>query len=73
MIHVREEVEANPEIVEAEPQQVSPLGVSLRAERMMHLVFLAIAAAIILLSFLMSSVGESMVFLPGASLPMPDT
>ena len=68
-----DESEVDPEMVVAEPQMVSPLGVSLRAERMMHIVFLAISGSIMLLSVLMRSVGETMVFMPGSSFPMPDT
>ena len=45
----------------------------LRAEFIFHLALLIAAVSVILLSFLMRSVGESLVFLPWSSLPMPES
>ena len=43
----------------------------LRKEMSYHLVALAVAITVIVLSFVMRSVGQEMVFLPGASFPLP--
>ena len=43
------------------------------AEFYMHLLFFAAAAAVLLLSCCMSVVGSSLVYLPGSSIPLPES
>lgn len=45
----------------------------LTAEFYMHLSFFAAAAAVLVLSFSMSVVGSSLVYLPGSSIPLPES
>ncbi len=43
------------------------------AEFYMHLLFFVAAAAVLVLSFSMSVVGSSLVYLPGSSIPLPES
>ena len=43
------------------------------AEFFLHLLFFAAAAAVLVLSFNMSVVGSSLVYLPGSSIPLPES
>ncbi len=48
-------------------------SMQLRAEFYFHLALLVAAVAVIVLSVLMRTVGETLVFLPGSSLPLPES
>ena len=45
--------------------------VQLRRELMFHLGLLALALVVLVMSFLMRSAGEHLVYLPGSNLPLP--
>lgn len=45
----------------------------LRAEFFLHLMLLVVSTAVILLSVFMRNEGETLVFLPGSDLPLPES
>jgi len=50
-----------------------PSDAYIRSELWLHGIFFAMAAAVLLMSFLMRSEGETEVFMPGFNSPMPET